>query len=57
LAFLVIRQIKETNYDDENMVYVSNLKAGELEAGGSVDAKLGGTDTSSNEKGSIEAGP
>jgi MFS family permease len=55
LAFLVVRQIKETNYDDENMVYVADLKAGELEAGEPENPKAGGTDT--DEKGSIEASP
>lgn len=55
LAFLVIRQIKETNYDDEQMVYVSDLKAGELEAGRLENAKTG--DTNTDEKGSIEASP
>jgi len=31
LAFLVIRSIKETNYDDEKMVYVDDLNMNELE--------------------------
>jgi len=40
LAFLVIRTIKETNYEDEQTVYVDDIKAGEVEAGvegGSVE--------------------
>ncbi|EIN11162.1 hypothetical protein PUNSTDRAFT_50256 [Punctularia strigosozonata HHB-11173 SS5] len=33
LAFLVIRTIKETNYEDEEVVYVDDLKAGAVESG------------------------
>ena len=36
LAFLVIRTIKETNYDDEKVVYVEDVKNGALEEGGAV---------------------
>ncbi|KAF8583564.1 MFS general substrate transporter [Ramaria rubella] len=32
-AFLVIRSIKETNYDDEDMVYVDDLKNETMESG------------------------
>jgi len=49
LAFLVIRTIKETNYDDEQTTYVDDLKAGELEAGEV------GTDGGTDEKGSIKS--
>jgi len=43
LAFLVIRTIKETNYDDEPMVYVDDIKREEMEQG-----------TAEAEEGSIE---
>ena len=43
LAFLVIRTIKETNYDDEKPIHVEDLKDGRLEDGG-------GPETSSVEK-------
>ena len=33
LAFLVIRTIKETNYDDEKVVFVDDVKKGEMERG------------------------
>jgi len=31
LAYFVVRTIKETNYNDEKMVYVTDIKDGELE--------------------------
>ena len=34
-AFFVIRSIKETNYDDEKVVYVEDIKKAELEEGSS----------------------
>ena len=37
-AFFVIRTIKETNYDDEHVVYVDDVKRHELEEGGSSSA-------------------
>ena len=33
LAFLVIRTIKETNYEDEGVVYVDDVKKSAAEAG------------------------
>jgi len=42
LAFLVIRTIKETNYDDEKVVYVDDVKNEEMEGGqGTPDAESG----------------
>ena len=43
LAFLVIRTIKETNYEDEKVVYIDDVKKEELEEG------------SSDEKGSVQS--
>ncbi|KAF8530059.1 MFS general substrate transporter [Hysterangium stoloniferum] len=40
-AFLVIRTIKETNYDDEQMVYVDDLKPDAVERG-STEKDIGG---------------
>lgn len=37
LAFLVIRTIKETNYEDEKVVYVDDIQKGEMEEGGSLE--------------------
>ncbi|OBZ77670.1 UNC93-like protein 2 [Grifola frondosa] len=34
LAWLVLRTVKETNYDDEKVVYVDDIKKDELEKGG-----------------------
>lgn len=48
LAFLVIRTIKETNYEDEKMVYVDDIQKGALEAGEKPSADAG-----SMEKGSV----
>jgi len=39
LAFLVIRTIKETNYDTEKMVYVDDIKKDGLEQGSPVSAE------------------
>ena len=39
LAFLVLRTIKETNYEDEKVVYVDDVKKGELEEGSTSDEK------------------
>jgi hypothetical protein len=33
LAYIVIRTIKETNYEDEKVVFVDDLKSGAVEAG------------------------
>ncbi|KAF8512978.1 MFS general substrate transporter [Gautieria morchelliformis] len=40
LAFLVIRSIKETNYDDEQMVFVNDLKADATEKGSTDKASM-----------------
>ena len=37
-AFFVIRSIKETNYDDEKVVYVDDVKKEEMEEGASSSA-------------------
>ncbi|KAJ3555735.1 hypothetical protein NM688_g2409 [Phlebia brevispora] len=37
LAFLVLRTIKETNYEDEHVVYVDDVKKAQMEEGSSVD--------------------
>ena len=40
LAFLVLRTVKETNYEDEQVIYVDDVKKGGLEEGtGSADEK------------------
>ncbi|KAF7967169.1 hypothetical protein HWV62_13181 [Athelia sp. TMB] len=52
LAFLVLRTIKETNYEDEQTVYVDDLKAGAVEAGTDTGT---GTGTGTDEKGSIKS--
>ncbi|KIJ47920.1 hypothetical protein M422DRAFT_28710 [Sphaerobolus stellatus SS14] len=44
LAFLVIRTVKETNYADENMVYVDDLKQEQVERGSDGDEKEKHTD-------------
>ena len=49
LAWLVIRTIKETNYDDEKMVYVDDIKREEAEQGAAKSH-------SSLEKASVEGG-
>ena len=46
LAFLVIRTVKETNYDQEEVVYVDDVKRGVIEQG-----------TPDVESGSIEKDP
>jgi len=38
LAFLVIRTIKETNYEDEQVVYVDDVNNDKLEQGVDGDA-------------------
>jgi hypothetical protein len=40
LAFLVIRSIKETNYEDEKVVYVDDIKHDAAEAGTPAGAEL-----------------
>ncbi|KAL1941804.1 hypothetical protein VTO73DRAFT_6804 [Trametes versicolor] len=50
LAYLVLRTVKETNYGDEKMVYVDDLKHGAAEEG-AADAPA--TRTESIEKGSV----
>lgn len=42
LAFLVIRTVKETNYEDEKMVYVNDIGSEEMEKG---DSELEKKDT------------
>ena len=37
LAFLVIRTIKETNYEDEKVVYVEDVQKHAMEEGASVE--------------------
>ncbi|GJJ14230.1 hypothetical protein Clacol_008493 [Clathrus columnatus] len=49
LAFIVIRSIKDTNYTDEKMVYVDDIKGG-------VEAVLHGEVLESASKGSLEKG-
>ncbi|OJT02758.1 UNC93-like protein [Trametes pubescens] len=49
LAYLVLRRVKETNYGDEKMVYVDDLKHGAAEEGAADPA----TRTESIEKGSV----
>ncbi len=49
LAYLVLRTVKETNYGDEKMVYVDDLKHGAAEEGAADPA----TRTESIEKGSV----
>ena len=52
-AFFVIRTIKETNYDDEQVVYVDDVKHDAAEQGGLPPP----TEADSIEKRSIEATP
>jgi len=47
LAFIVIRSVKETNYDDEKMVYVDDIKADHAEQG---QGDRGSSDKASIEK-------
>lgn len=47
LAFIVIRTIKDTNYEDEKMIYADDIKGG-------VDAVLHGEILESASKGSLE---
>lgn len=35
LAFLVLRTVKETNYEDEEVVYIADVRRAEMEEGGS----------------------
>lgn len=41
LAFLVIRTIKETNYEDENVVYLNEAKKQEVLAGQAIEVDSG----------------
>jgi len=50
LAFLVIHSIKETNYDDEQVVYVDDIKNAEMEGGE-------GSDSPDADRGSISKEP
>lgn len=49
LAYVVIRTIKDTNYEDEKMVYVDDIKGG-------INAVLHGENLESASKGSLEKG-
>lgn len=49
LAYFVIRTIKDTNYDDEKMIYVDDIKGG-------INAVLHGENLESASKGSLEKG-
>jgi hypothetical protein len=40
LAFLVLRTVKETNYEDEKVVYVDDVRNGQLEEGSGSDEKV-----------------
>ena len=51
LAWIVVRTVKETNYEDEKMVYVDDVKREAAEHG----AAHGGPESSSIEKHSVEA--
>ena len=52
LAFLVIRTVKETNYEDEKVVYVDEVQKEEVLRGEHVDGLP--ADTSSVEKESVK---
>ncbi|KAI9061564.1 MFS general substrate transporter [Trametes sanguinea] len=54
LAYLVVRTIKETNYEDEAVVYVDDVRREHAEAGAAPPAYVGGAveKTDSIEKGS-----
>ena len=41
LAFLVLRTVKETNYDDEQQVYVDDVQKDHLEQGTTPEADSG----------------
>lgn len=41
LAWLVLRTVKETNYGDEEVVYVDDIKTQRAEAGAALDAGRG----------------
>ena len=58
LAYLVLRTIKETNYDDEQVVYVDDLKREAAEHGQAAPAAAGaGAESSSIEKASVDNVP
>lgn len=48
LAFLVIRTIKETNYDTEKVVYVDDVKKDRLEKGAAEHHPTGASDEKSS---------
>ena len=52
LAFLVIRTIKETNYEDEGVVYVDEEQKKEVLAG--HDVAIHAAPSSTDEKASVE---
>lgn len=54
LAYLVIRTIKETNYEDEGVIYVDDAKRAAAEAGQHHDASTSAEEKSSLEKESVD---
>jgi len=55
LAFIVIRSIKETNYEDEKVVYVSDVKNGELEHGQETRSATGSAEKEKEEHEQVAA--